>query len=72
MQTNYVFDFLAGYLLYSRGVVGGIRRIPPSFQTRGKEIESGGANMASASEPKKIFGFAPPRPPSDDFGGVYF
>ena len=30
------------------------------YQTRGKEIESGGANMASASEPKKIFGFAPP------------
>ena len=32
-------------------------------QTRGKEIESGGANMASASEPKKFFGFAPLAPP---------
>ena len=34
-----------------------------AIRRAGSKFKLGGANMASASEPKKFFWFAPPRPP---------
>ena len=39
-----------------------------NYRRVGSNLKVGAANMASASEPEKIFWFAPPK--NDDLGGV--